>query len=65
MTENPLNRPLTVTLTLGQIFAIRGLIAEALEHAGKLSPAASHRSAALRAADEKLGTALRNDVHDG
>lgn len=65
MTEDPLNRPFTVTLTLGQVFAIRDLIGEALEHAGKPSPAASHHSAALRAVHETLGTALRNDVHDG
>ncbi len=64
MTDDHMHRPVTVTLSLAQIFALRDLIAECLDHTGKLSPAASHHSAALRAADENLRTAIRNYFDD-
>ena len=65
MTDEHMDRPVTVTLSLTQIFAVRDLIGECLDHAPKLSPAASRHSAALRAADEKLETAIREQFNDG
>ena len=46
MTDDHMHRPVTVTLSLAQIFALRDLIDESLDHTPKLSPAASHHSAA-------------------
>ena len=65
MTDEHMDRPVTITLSLTQIFAVRDLIGECLDHAPKLSPAASHHSAALRAADEQLETAIREQFSDG
>ena len=65
MTDDHMHRPVTVTLSLAQIFALRDLIDESLDHTPKLSPAASHHSAALRAADERLETAIREQFNDG
>lgn len=64
MTDDTLDRPLTVALTLGQIFALRDLICEAFDRAPKLSPTGSHHSAALRAADTTLDTIIPDDIHD-
>ena len=65
MTDEHMDQPVTITLSLTQIFAVRDLIGECLDHTRKLSPAASHHSAALRAADEKLETAIREQFNDG
>ena len=65
MTDDHMHRPVTGTLSLSQIFALRDLIGECLDHSGKLAPAASHHYAALRAADENLGTAIRKLFDDG
>ena len=59
MTDDPLDRSITVTLSLGQIFAIRDLIAESLDLRPTLSPAATHHAVALRAVDETLEIAMR------
>ena len=64
MTDDPMDRPITVTLSLRQIFAIRDLIGEAVDHTPRLSPAASHHAGALRGADAMLETAIRDDIHD-
>ena len=65
MTDDHMDRPVTVTLSWSQIFALRDLIGECLDHTPKLSPAANHHSAALRAADENLLTAIREQFDDG
>ncbi len=65
MTHDHMDRPVTVSLSLAQIFALRDLISECLDHTPKLSPAASHHSAVLRAADENLRTAIGEQFDDG
>ncbi len=64
MTDEHMHRPLTVTLSLAQIFALRELIGQCLDQTPKLSPAASHHSAALRAAGANLRTAIRKHFDD-
>ena len=64
MTDDPFDRPITVTLTKGQIFALRDLIAESLDAKWNVSIAAKHHSDRLRGADETLETVIRNDSHD-
>ena len=65
MTDEHMDRPATITLSLTQIFAVRDLIRECLDHTPKLSPAANHHSASLRAADANLLTAIRKQFDDG
>ena len=64
MTENPMDRPITGTLSLGQTITIRDLIGEAVDHTSRLSPPASHHADAWRGADATLETAIRDDIHD-
>lgn len=64
MTDDPLDRTIAVTLSLKQIFALRDIIADCLDHTPKPSVAAAHHSIALRAADQILKTAIRDDIHD-
>ena len=64
MTDDHMDRPVTFTLSLAQIVALRDLIGECLDQAPKLSPAANHHSAALRAADENLRTAIGEQFND-
>lgn len=70
MTDDPLDEPITVTLTVGQIYAIKDIIADCLDHTPKPSVAATHHSGRLRAADENLTKAIlddmgiRKDIHD-
>ena len=65
MTHDHMHRPVSVNLSPTQIFALRDLIDECIDRTPKQSPAASLHYAALRAADEKLQTAIWEQFNDG
>lgn len=64
MTDDPMDRTLTITLPLAQVYALLDLIGASLA-AAQPSSAARHHASALRSARENLETAIRSQFNDG
>ncbi len=64
MTDDPMDRSLTITLPIPQVFALLDLIGESLASA-QPSSATPHNASALHSARENLDTAIRSQLNDG